>query len=69
MGGVSLTFLAMTASATAPPVDQDQTGGQNGALGVKLLEAGLEVAPNNRGVFWDGATRASGRADGRRHNG
>ena len=53
MGGVPLAFLAVAAWAAATPVDQDQTGGQDRRAGMKLFEAGQQMAPDERGMFGD----------------
>ncbi len=53
MGGVALAFLAVAAGAAATPVDQDQTGGQNGRAGMKLFEAGQQMAADEGGMFGD----------------
>jgi hypothetical protein len=53
MGGVALALLAMAARAAAAPVDEDQAGGQDGRLGVKLFESGLELAADEGGMFGD----------------
>ena len=51
MGGMALAFLAMAARAAATPVDQDQAGGQDWGLGVKLFEAGQQMAADEGGMF------------------
>ena len=53
MGGVALAFLAMAARAAAAPTDQDQAGGQDWRLGMKLFEAGQQMAADERGMLWD----------------
>ena len=53
MGGMALALLAMAARAAAASVDEDQAGGQDGRLGVKLFEPGLELATDEGGMFWD----------------
>ena len=60
MGGMALAILAMAAWAAATPVDQDQTGGQDWGLGVKLFEAGQQVAANKGGMLgnFDGSMGA-----------
>ena len=68
MGGVALSLLAMAAWASAAAVNQDQTGGQEWGLGMKLLEAGLEMATNESGVFGD-FRGARGTGSGRFHIG
>ena len=51
MSEVAFALLAMAASAAAASVDEDQAGGQDGRLGVKLFEPGEEMAANERGMF------------------
>lgn len=51
MGGMSLALLAMAAGAAATPVDQDQAGGQDWGLGVKLFETGPQMAANEGGML------------------
>jgi hypothetical protein len=53
MGGVAWALLTMAARAAAAPVDEDQAGGQDGRLGVKLFEPGLEMAADESGMFGD----------------
>ena len=53
MSGVAFTLLAMAAWAAAASVDEDQAGGQDGRLGVKLFEPGLELAADEGGMFGD----------------
>jgi hypothetical protein len=43
----------MAAGTATTPVDQDQTGGQDRRLGVKLFEASLEMAADQGGMFGD----------------
>ncbi len=50
---MALALLAMAAWAAAAPVNQDQAGGQDWGLGMKLFETGQEMAADERGVFWD----------------
>ena len=60
MGGMALAILAMAAWAAATPVDQDQTGGQDWGLGLKLFKAGQQVAANKGGMLgnFDGSMGA-----------
>lgn len=53
MGGMTGSLLAMATWAAATPVDQDQAGGQDRRLGMKLFEARQEMAADEGGVFWD----------------
>jgi hypothetical protein len=53
MGGMALALSAMAARAAAAPVDEDQAGGQDGRLRVKLFEPGLELAADEGGMFGD----------------
>ena len=48
---MALALLAMAACAAAASVDEDQTGGQDGRLGVQLFEPGEEVAADEGGMF------------------
>ena len=68
VSGMAWAFLAMAAWAAAAPFDQDQTGGQNGGFGMKLFEAGQEMAADESGVFGDLDHRSGGRR-GRFHDG
>lgn len=58
MGGVTLAFEAMTAWAAAAPLHENQGGGQEGAVRLKLFKAGQEVTADESGVFGDLATPA-----------
>jgi hypothetical protein len=53
-------FLAMAALAPAAPLDQRQRGGQNGPARLKLLEAGLQMAGDEGGMFGDFKSRGGG---------
>jgi len=53
MGGVAGSFLAMAARAATAPLDENEAGGEDGSFGVQIFEAGLEVAPDEGGMFWD----------------
>ena len=50
-----MTFagLAMATGAAALSAKGDQTGGDKRAMNLELLEAGLEMAANQGGVFGD----------------
>ncbi len=52
---VAQVFLAPGTAAVgiaASPTDGDQTGGQDGALGLELFLAGLKEAADEGGVLW-----------------
>lgn len=53
MSWVAGTFLTVAAGAAAPPLDENEAGGEDGGLGVQIFEAGLEVAADEGGVFGD----------------
>lgn len=53
MSRVPGSFLAMAAWAAATPLDEDQAGGEDGGLGMQIFEAGLQVAPDERGMSGD----------------
>jgi hypothetical protein len=68
MGRMTFSFLAMAARATATPLDKDQAGGQDGGFGMQVLEAGLQMASDERGMF-GGSDEAIGALDSARHIG
>src|SRR5258708_36977516 len=53
MGGVGGSFLARAARGGTAPLDENEAGGEDGSFGVQIFEAGLEVAPDEGGMFWD----------------
>ena len=53
MGRVAGSFLAMAARAAAPPLDEDEAGGEDRGVGVQLFKAGLEMASDEGGMFGD----------------
>lgn len=46
-------LVAMTAWAAATALDQDQAGGQERGMGLKVFELGLEMPANESGMLGD----------------
>ena len=51
MSGVAFTLLTMAAWAAAASVDQDEAGGQDGRLRMKLFEPSEEMATDEGGML------------------
>ena len=56
-GQIMARVLMATGTAAvgiaASPADGDETGGQDGALGVEFLSAGLKEAADEGGMLWN----------------
>ncbi len=52
-GGMALARLAVAAGPSAFSAEGDQGGGQERALEFKVFDAGLKVATDQSGVFWN----------------
>jgi hypothetical protein len=53
MGQMAFTGLAVATGPAAFSSEGDQTGGDKRALGLELLEPGVEVTADQGGVFWN----------------
>jgi hypothetical protein len=53
VGQVALPRLAVAAGASAFSAKSDEAGGDKRAFQGEILEAGLQVAADQGGVFWD----------------
>ncbi len=53
MGQVPLTGLAVAAGTAAFATERHQAGGDKRALELELLDARIEVAADQGGMFWD----------------
>ena len=53
MGQMALTGLAVAARPAALSAKGDQTGSDKRAFDFELPEAGLEMAGDQGGMFWD----------------
>lgn len=53
MGQMAFTGLAVAACPAALSAKGDQTGGDKRAMDFELLDAGLEMAGDQGGMFWD----------------
>ena len=53
MGQVALTGLAVAAGTAAFAAERHQAGGDKRAVDFELLDARVEVAADQGGMFWD----------------